>query len=102
MKQWYQEEWCFVIEVLQVGEDDQPEACRVGLEPGDTFECAFATPAKFCPTAFIKLFPSMEVVRCGGDLRILGGEGPAEATFVCPDGVVRFRLLGERRSEKVS
>ena len=45
MKRWYQEDWRFRIEVMRVGERNQPEACRLGLEPGDTFECTYGTPA---------------------------------------------------------
>ncbi|WP_424829059.1 hypothetical protein [Rectinema subterraneum] len=39
----------------------------------------------------------MEVVRCNGDLRALGGNGPYETTFICPDGVVLFKLTAERK-----
>ncbi|MGB9723830.1 MAG: hypothetical protein ACP5OO_02080 [Chloroflexia bacterium] len=34
-------------------------------------------------------------MRCGGDLRHLGGSGPQESDVLCPDGVVLFRLTGE-------
>lgn len=97
MKQWYREDWRFRIEVLQVGEENQPQACRLGLEPGDVFQCEYGTPAGFCPTSFIKAFPSMEAVRCGGDLRNLGGTGASEITFCCPDGVV---FVTRRSTEK--
>jgi uncharacterized repeat protein (TIGR04076 family) len=96
MKKWYSEEWCFVIEVLRVGKANRAEECRLGLEPGDAFECAYETPAGFCPTAFIKLFPALEAVRCQGDLRLLGGAGAQETLSLCPDGVVLFRIKGER------
>ena len=96
MKKWYPEDWRFKIEVIKVGKENKAEECRLGLEPGDTFECAFETPAGFCPTAFIKIFPAMEVVRCNGDLRNLGGNGPCEITFVCPDGAVHFKLTASK------
>ncbi len=99
MKEWYTEEWSFELEVLQVGRQNKAEECRLGLEPGDTFQCMYATPPGFCPTSFIKVFPSMEAVRCGGDLQNLGGGGPSEITFVCPDGVVLFRLKGEKQPQ---
>jgi uncharacterized repeat protein (TIGR04076 family) len=86
----------FTIKVLKVGKENRAEECRLGLEPGDRFVCRFETPAGFCPTAFIKIFPSLEAVRCGGDLRNLGGKGPAEMTCLCPDGVVKFELTGEQ------
>ncbi len=96
MKKWYPEDWQFTIEVLQVGKENKAEECRLGLEVGDTFTCRFETPAGFCPTSFIKIFSSLEAVRCGGDLRNLGGKGPTEMTFLCPDGAVKFRLIGEQ------
>lgn len=99
MKKWYHEDRCFKVEVVRVGKENKAEECRIGLEPGDTFECTYETPAGFCPTSFIKIFPCMEVVRCGGDLRNVGGKGPCETTFICPDGVVLFRLTGEQRPE---
>lgn len=95
MKRWYQEDCLFQIEVIRVGKQNKAEECRLGLEPGDTFTCAYETPAGFCPTSFVKIFPSMEVVRCGGDLRNLGGKDPYEITFLCPDGVVLFKITGE-------
>ena len=96
MKKWYEEDWRFKIEVLQVGKQNKAEECRLGLEPGDTFECAYETPAGFCPTAFIKIFPAMEAIRCEGDVRNLGGAGTSEIAFLCPDGAVRFKLTGWR------
>lgn len=99
MKPWYHEDWRFTIQVVHVGQEDQSEACRLGLEPGDTFDCAYGTPAGFCPTAYIKLFPCLEVVRCAGDLRNLGGTAPDETTWLCPDGVVLFRLTARQVPE---
>ncbi|MCC7353690.1 MAG: TIGR04076 family protein [Anaerolineae bacterium] len=96
MKNWYREDWLFRIEVVQVGKRNKPEECRIGFEPGDTFECRYGTPAGFCPTSFLKIFPALEVVRCNGDLRNLGGRGPHEITFTCPEGVVLFRVTGEQ------
>ena len=98
MKSWYSEDWRFEIEVLQVGKQDDPRACRLGFERGDRFECEYAPPTGFCPTAFIKIFPAMEALRCGGDLRELGAESAHGTTFLCPDGVVTFRLQGQRKS----
>lgn len=98
MKKWYPEDWSFRIEVIRVGEENRAEECRLGLEPGDTFECAYGTPMDLCPTSFIKMFPAMEVMRCGGDLRNLGGEGRTDITVLCPDGVVLFRLSGNQRA----
>jgi uncharacterized repeat protein (TIGR04076 family) len=96
MRKWYPEEWRFTIEVVRVGKENKAGECRLGLEPRDTFQCGYETPAGFCPTSFIKLFPALEAVRCEGDLRNLGGCGASETTCMCPDGVVLFRLRGER------
>jgi uncharacterized repeat protein (TIGR04076 family) len=98
MKKWYPEEWRFRIDVARVGQANRAEECWLGLEPGDTFECEYETPAGFCPATLLKLFPVLEVIRCSGDLRELGGSGPCEATLLCPDGVVLFRVRGERSS----
>jgi uncharacterized repeat protein (TIGR04076 family) len=97
MNKWYPEDWHFKIEVLKVGKQNQSTECRLGLEPGDSFECDYETPQGFCPTSFIKSFPIMEVLRCEGDLRFLGAITPYEMEFMCPDGVVRFRLSGIKR-----
>jgi uncharacterized repeat protein (TIGR04076 family) len=94
MNKWYAEDWHFKIEVLMVGKENKAEACRLGLEPGDTFECEYETPGGFCPTSFIKIFPIMEAIRCAGDLRYLGACAPNETDFICPDGAVRFRISG--------
>ena len=99
MKKWYPEDWCFNIEVVRIGTENKAQECRLGLEPADTLECTYETPAGFCPTSFIKILPSMKVMRCNGDVRNLGGSGPCETTFVRPDGAVLFKLTGERRSE---
>ena len=37
----------------------------------------------------------MDVVRSGGDLRYLGGDGKYSKTIVCPDGCVIFHLTAE-------
>jgi uncharacterized repeat protein (TIGR04076 family) len=100
MKHWYKEDWQFIIEVLGVGRENRAEECRIGLEPGDTFACTYGTPEGFCPTAFIKIFPALEAVRCNGDLRLLGGSSPREIELVCPDGVVTFRVSAERLPRK--
>ncbi|MCD5401138.1 TIGR04076 family protein [candidate division NPL-UPA2 bacterium] len=100
MKKWYHEDWHFKIEVVRVGKENKAEECRLGFEPGDTFECTYETPAGFCPASFLKIFSLLEVVRCKGDLRYLGGSDPCETTLVCPDGVVLFRVTGEQRAEQ--
>ncbi len=96
MDKWFHEDWRFKIEVIKVGKTNQAKECRLGLELGDVFECTYETPEGFCPTSFMKIFSSMEVVRSGGDLRKLGGEDTSKIAFMCPDGVVKFKLRGDR------
>jgi len=96
MKRWYQEEWEFEIEVLQVGESDKPEECRLGLEPGDKFTGNYGTPNDFCPTSFIKVFPTLEIIRCNGDLRYQGSSDRHDIKVICPDGVVLFEIRGQK------
>jgi len=97
VNKWYAEEWRFAITVLHAtARPDGSPDCRVGLEPGDVFECTYECPAQFCPKALLKLFPLMEAVRSGGDLRNLGGNGPGQIEISCPDGAVQLQLVGER------
>ena len=96
MEKWYQEDWRFKIEILKVGVNNNPRNCRLGFEPGDVFESEYETPAGFCPTSFIEIFPVMELVRNGGDLRNMGRDGVSSISFLCPDGIVRFNLTVER------
>ena len=42
------------------------------------------------------LYPLMEAVRSGGDLRNVGGSSKYEKDIVCPDGCVTFRLTARR------
>jgi uncharacterized repeat protein (TIGR04076 family) len=102
MKKWYPEDWHFQIEVTKVGKQNEAEECRLGLEVGDTFECAYGTPTDFCPTAFMKIFPAMEAARCGGDWRNFGVQNPQEMLFVCPDGVVSFKVVASVNSPTAS
>jgi uncharacterized repeat protein (TIGR04076 family) len=100
MKKWHHEDWPFKIRVARVGNENKAEECRLGFEPGDTFECTYDTPTGFCPTSFLKIFPTLAVVRCNGDLRNLGGSSPREIDVICPDGVVLFRVTGEPQPEQ--
>ena len=99
LKKWYQEDWCLKIEVVRVSEKNHAEESRLGLELGDTFDYTYESPTGFCPTSFVRIFPAMEVLRCNGDLRNLGGERTREIRFVCPEGVVLFKLTGEQALE---
>lgn len=98
MKKWYDEEYRFEIQVVGYLRGDTPQGlCRNGEEIGDTYTCTYGCPVNpagqgICSKTMLLLFPLMEAVRSGGDLRNVGGEGPYVKTVVCPDGCVIFRL----------
>ncbi len=110
MDKWYEEEWSFTVEVIAVSHDNKTHGhCRNGDEVGDVYRCAYDCPVNqngrgFCQKSMLILFPMLETVRGGGDLRLIGGFSPVGNTpdsplckeFVCPDGVVTFRLTAER------
>lgn len=112
MKKWYNEEWGFTIEVIAVSHDNKTENhCRNGDEVGDVYRCTYDCPVNqdgrgFCQKALLYLFPMLETVRGGGDLRKIGGFSPIGKVinspfckeFVCPDGVVTYRLTAEKLS----
>ena len=100
MKSWYLEEWEFTIKVLRVGKNDKPEECRLGLEPGDKFTCNYGTPCNFCPTSFTKIFPTLEIIRCNGDLRYQGSSDKRNIKIMCPDGVVLFEIRGQKSTKQ--
>ena len=98
MKNWYTEEYGFKITVTSVGDDNVTEnRCRNGHEAGDEFRCEYGCPGGFCSKSMAKLFPLMEAVRAGGDLRSLGGSDKRVMDFCCPDGVVWFCMEAERK-----
>lgn len=93
MKHWFNEDILFRLTVLSVGNDNRTENhCRAGHETGDVYEFGYGCPKDFCQKSMIQLFPILEAARSGGDLRNLGGNKVNEKEFVCPDGVVRFKL----------
>ena len=97
MKNWYKEEYSFKITVVSVGANGKAENCRNGHEIGDTYSCEYGCPGGFCSKSMAKLFPLMEAVRAGGDLsNLLAGATKYNGEFICPDGVVTFKLEGLR------
>ena len=98
MKKWYDEEFEFTVEVIGYLQGDKPERyCRNGEEIGDRYTCTYGCPVNaqgygICSKTMLMLYPIMESLRSGGDLRNIGGDGPYEKTIVCPDGCVLFRL----------
>ena len=91
MKKWYDE-------VTGYLRGDKPERyCRNGEEIGDRYTCTYGCPVNaqgygICSKTMLMLYPIMESLRSGGDLRNIGGDGPYEKTIVCPDGCVLFHL----------
>ena len=97
MKKFVTENFRFTITVIE------GHGCRNGHEVGDVYTCEYGCPMPrgneggFCAKTMLKLFPLLEVVRTGGDLRTLGGVGKHVCEFHCPDGAVKFRLEGYDR-----
>lgn len=110
MDKWYDEEYGFTVEVISVSHDNRTRGhCRNGDEVGDVYRCTYDCPVNrngrgFCQKSMLILFPMLETVRGGGDLRNIGGYSPTGNTpdsplvkeFICPDGVVTFRLTAEK------
>lgn len=110
MNKWYDEEYEFTVEVVAVSHDGKTEGhCRNGDEVGDVYRCTYDCPVNqhgrgFCQKSMLFLFPMLETVRGGGDLRKIGGfsplgnviDDPLCKEFVCPDGVVTYRLTAKR------
>ena len=98
MKKWYDEEYEFEIEVIGFLQGNKTENyCRNGEEIGDKYHCKYGCPVNaegfgLCSKAMVQLYPIMEAVRSGGDLRNLGGDSKFTKNFVCPDGCVIFRV----------
>lgn len=103
MKKWYDEEFSFTVDVVGYLRGDKTEGyCRNGEQTGDRYTCTYGCPVNqdgygICSKTMLILFPLMEVVRSGGDLRNAGGESRYEKTVVCPDGCVIFHLKAEKR-----
>ena len=71
--------------------------CRNGEEIGDKYICTYGCPVNaagqgICSYVMAVMFPVMEAVRSGGDLRNIGGSGRYTKEIVCPDGCVLFRM----------
>ena len=87
MKKWYDEEYEFKIEVIEFIHGNHTEHyCRNGEEIGDIYSCTYGCPVNndgfgICSKAMMMLFPLMDAVRSGGDLRNLGGDGKYTKTI---------------------
>jgi uncharacterized repeat protein (TIGR04076 family) len=93
VKSVYKEDYSFKLTVVSVRPDGKPESCRNGHEIGDSYSCEYGCPGGFCSKSMAKLFPLMEAVRSGGALsNLLAGASKHTGEFICPDGVVTFRL----------
>lgn len=102
MKKWYAEEYEWTIDVIGFLRGDHTERyCRNGEEVGDTYTCTYGCPVNaqgegICSKAMMMMFPIMEAVRSGGDLRSIGGSDKYCKEIVCPDGNVLFRLTAKK------
>lgn len=102
MKKWYDEEFKFEIEVTGFLRGDETEGyCRNGEEIGDKYTCTYGCPVNshgegICSKVMSVLYPIMESVRSGGDLRNIGGNTKYSKDVVCPDGCVVFRIVANK------
>ena len=102
MKKWLDEEYEFEVEVTGYLRGDKTEGfCRNGEEIGDKYSCTYGCPVNqdgygICSKTMMLLYPLMEVVRSGGDLRNVGGSETYVKDIVCPDGCVMFRLKARK------
>ena len=102
MKKWYDEEYQWEIEVVVFLRGDHTEGyCRNGEEIGDKYTCTSGCPVNaegqgICSKTMTVLFPIMEAVRSGGDLRNVGGDSQYSKNIVCPDGCVLFRVTAKK------
>ena len=105
MKKWLDEEYEFEVEVTGYLRGDKPEGlCRNGEEIGDKYSCTYGCPVNqegfgICSKTMMMLYPLMEAIRSGGDLRNVGGSDRHVKDIVCPDGCVMFRLTARRIGE---
>lgn len=101
MKKWLDEEYEFEIEVMDFLRGDHTEHyCRNGEEIGDKYTCTYGCPVNsdgygICSKTMMMLYPIMEVIRSGGDLENVGGDGKYSKVIVCPDGCVMFRITAK-------
>ena len=101
MKKWYNEEYEFEIEVTGFIHSNHTEQfCRNGEELGDKYTCTYGCPVNtdgqgICSKVMMIMFPVMEAVRSGGDLKNLGGNGKYSKEIVCPDGCIIFKLTAK-------
>lgn len=108
MKKYINENWSFTVTVIDHTKNKSPLHCRNGHEVGDTYTCEYGCPMPangcdgFCSKTMYKLFPLMEAIRSGGDLRnLLPGADKHSCNFVCPDGVVWFRLEASNQGKAI-
>lgn len=96
MKKWYEEDWEFVIKVL----NNNYKKSRLGLETGDEFRCGYDAPCGFCSKTMPILYSLCEIVRCGGNYNLRGYDKLYEIEFLCPDGFVKFNLIAIKKDNK--
>ena len=102
MKKWYDEEYEWEIEVIGFLRSDHTERyCRNGEEIGDKYTCTYGCPVNqdgqgICSKVITVMFPIMEAVRSGGDLKNIGGDSHYSKDIVCPDGCVMFRMTAKK------
>lgn len=106
LKKWYDEEYEWTIEVTGfLGSDKTEGYCRNGEEIGDVYRCTYGCPVNkdgqgICSKVMMVMFPIMEAVRSGGDLRNIGASEQYSKDVVCPDGCVIFKMSARKTGNK--
>ena len=102
LKKWYDEEYEWEIEVIGFNKDNEETEgfCRNGEEIGDKYTCTYGCPVNLkgqgiCSKVMMMLYPIMEAVRSGGDLKNIGGDSKYSKVVMCPDGCVFFRVTAK-------
>ena len=77
----------------------------ISIPVGDKYSCTYGCPVNeqgygICSKTMMMLYPLMEAVRSGGDLRNVGGSDKYVKDIVCPDGCVLFRLTAKKLEGK--
>lgn len=106
MKKWFDETYEWEIEVTGFLRGDTTiNYCRNGEEIGDKYHCTYGCPVNkngqgICSKVMLLMYPIMESVRSGGDLRLLGGTSEYTKEIVCPDGCVLFKMTAKKINDQ--
>ncbi len=105
MKKWFDEDYEFELEGRGFLRGDKTEGyCRNGEEIGDSYKCTYGCPTNsqgqgICSKMMMILFPLMEAVRSGGDLRNLGGQSKFSKDYSLPRWLRDFQTHSQQNKQ---